>query len=74
MRTGDREMREGGVWQVVIGVALLAIFFLFFEQFIGLSGGQIAVPEWVMPVVLVGLGVLILVRAFIGSRELDQAT
>jgi hypothetical protein len=48
---------------------MLAAFFLFFEQFIGLSGGQIPVPEWAMPVVLVGLGVLILVRDFFGPAD-----
>jgi hypothetical protein len=74
LRTGDREMRDSALWQIVIGLALLAVFFLFFEQFVGLSGGAIDVPTWVMPVVLVGLGVLILVRGFIGSAEPDRAT
>jgi hypothetical protein len=71
MRTGDREMRDSGVWQIVIGLAMLAVFFLFFEQFIGLSGGQVGVPEWVMPVVLVGLGVLVLVRGIVGSGDVE---
>ena len=69
LRTGDRRMRDSALWQIVIGLAMLAVFFLFFEQFVGLSGGQIAAPEWIMPVVLVGLGVLVLVRGVIGPRE-----
>jgi O-antigen/teichoic acid export membrane protein len=72
LRTGDRSMRDAGLWQIVIGLALLAVFYLFFEQFIGLSGGQVPVPEWAMPVVLVGLGVLILLRGVFGPRETDQ--
>ncbi|HEY7737774.1 MAG TPA: hypothetical protein VIC63_01895 [Candidatus Limnocylindria bacterium] len=76
LRTGDREQRDSGLNQVAIGAGLLAVFYLFFEQFIGLSGGQLAVAEWVMPVVLVALGILILVRGFIGAvkTESDQAT
>lgn len=74
LRTGDRQTRDSGLWQIVIGLALLAVFFLFFEQFIGLSGGLVAVPEWLMPIVLVGLGVLILVRAFTGRADPDPTT
>jgi hypothetical protein len=62
-------MRDSALWQILIGLAMLAVFFLFFEQFIGLSGGAVPVPEWAMPVVLVGLGVLILVRGIVGPRE-----
>jgi hypothetical protein len=74
LRTGDREQRDSGLQQIWIGTALLAVFYLFFEQFIGLSGGQLAVPEWIMPVVLVALGIVVLVRGFIGTTEPDQAT
>jgi hypothetical protein len=73
VRTGDRQMRDSALWQILIGLALLAVFFLFFEQFVGLSGGQVPVPEWAMPVVLVGLGVLILVRGIIGPRDAEPA-
>jgi hypothetical protein len=74
LRTGDRDERNSGLSQIVIGLTLLAIFYLFFEQFIGLSGGQVAVPEWIMPVILVGLGVAVLVRGFIGTAEPDATT
>lgn len=73
VRTGDRQMRDSALWQILIGLALLAVFFLFFEQFVGLSGGEVPVPEWAMPVVLVGLGVLILVRGIIGPRDAEPA-
>jgi hypothetical protein len=73
LRTGDREMRDSALWQIVIGLGLLAVFFLFFEQFIGLSGGEVAVADWLMPVVLVGLGVLILVRGIIRPGGTEPA-
>ena len=72
IRVGSRNMRDGGLWQIVIGLALFAGFYLFFEQVIGLSGEPAPLPEWVMPAVLVGLGALLLLRAFLGPRETDQ--
>jgi hypothetical protein len=72
LRTGSRSMRDAGLWQILIGLALLAAFYLFFEQIIGLSEGQVPLPEWTMPVVLVLLGVLVLLRAFFGPREPEQ--
>jgi O-antigen/teichoic acid export membrane protein len=74
LRTGNRKMRDAGLWQIVIGLALFVGFYLFFEQVIGLSGEPAPLPDWVMPLVLVGLGVLILLRAFIGPRDTDPPT
>ena len=74
LRTGDRRMRDAGLWQVVIGMALFAGFYLFFEQVIGLSGEPAPLPEWAMPAFLVGIGALILLRAFVGPREHDHST
>jgi hypothetical protein len=72
LRTGSAEERSSGLWQIVIGLALLAGFYLFFEEVIGLSGGLVPLPEWAMPAVLVGLGVLVLLRGFFGPREADE--
>lgn len=72
IRVGNRNMRDGGLWQIVIGLAMFAAFYLFFEQVIGLSGEPAPLPEWVMPAVLVGLGALVLLRAFLGPKEPDQ--
>lgn len=69
LRTGNRRMRDAGLWQIVIGLALLMGFYLFFEQVIGLSGEPVPLPEWVLPAFLLGLGILVLLRAFIGPRE-----
>ena len=72
LRTGSAEERTSGLWQIVIGLALLAGFYIFFEGVLGLSGGAIPLPEWAMPAVLIGLGVLVLLRGFFGPRETDQ--
>ncbi len=72
LRTGDRQMRSAGLWQIVIGLAMLAVFYVFFEEFIGLSGGLVPLPEWAMPAVLIGLGLLVLLRGFFGPRETEQ--
>lgn len=72
LRTGNRKLRDAGLWQIVIGLVLFAGFYLFFEQVIGLSGDPAPLPAWVMPAVLVGIGVLLLLRAFIGPRQTDD--
>ena len=69
LRTGNPRLRDAGMWQIAVGLALFAGFYLFFEQVIGLSGDPLPLPEWVMPSVLIGIGVLILVRGFFGPRE-----
>jgi len=74
LRTGDGQMRAAGLWQIAIGLALFAGFYLFFEQVIGLSGEPLPLPEWVMPVVLVAIGVLVLLRGFFGSPDADKPT
>lgn len=74
LRTGDRQMRSAGVWQIVIGLAMLAAFYVFFEEFLGLSGGLIPLPEWAMPAVLVTLGVLILLRGFFERPDPEPTT
>jgi hypothetical protein len=72
LRTGNPRLREAGLWQMVIGLALFAGFYLFFEQVIGLSGEPLLLPEWVMPAFLIGIGVLILLRAVLGPRDTDH--
>ncbi|MGH2484167.1 MAG: hypothetical protein ACRDE9_06900 [Candidatus Limnocylindria bacterium] len=69
LRTGNPRLRDAGMWQIVVGLALFAGFYLFFEQVIGLSGEPLPLPEWVMPAALIGIGVLILLRGFLGPRD-----
>jgi len=69
LRSGNRKVRDAGLWQIVIGLALFAGFYLFFEQVIGLTGDPAPLPEWALPVILIGIGGLVLLRAFIGPRK-----
>ena len=69
LRTGNPRLRDAGMWQIAVGLALFAGFYLFFEQVIGLSGDPLPLPEWVMPAGLIGIGVLILLRGVLGPRD-----
>ena len=68
-RKGDAKLARTGFWQIFTALAIFAAGFIFFEGIIGLSGDRWNLPEWVLPAVIIGLGVLILVRAVAGSRE-----
>jgi hypothetical protein len=72
LRTGNPRLRDAGMWQIAVGLALFAGFYLFFEQVIGLSGDPLPLPEWVMPAVLIGIGVLVLLRGFFGPRDPER--
>ena len=72
LRTGNPRLRDAGMWQIAVGLALFGGFYLFFEQVIGLSGDPLPLPEWIMPAGLIGIGVLILLRGFFGPRDADK--
>ncbi len=67
-RSGNAKMARGGFWQIVTALALFAVGFVFFEGVLGLSGDRWNLPEWVMPAVIIGLGVVVLVRAVLPGR------
>lgn len=74
LRTGNPRLRDGGLWQIVIGLAVFAGFYLFFEQVIGLSGEPLPLPDWAMPAFLIGIGVLVLLRGAFGPRDTNPDT
>ncbi len=67
-RSGNRKMARDGFWQVLTAIGLFVAGFIFFEGIIGISGRRLPLPDWVLPVGVIGLGVLVLIRAFT-SRE-----
>jgi hypothetical protein len=67
-RSGNSKMARAGFWQVLTAVGLFLAGFIFFEGIIGISGRRLPLPEWVLPVAVIGLGVLVLIRGFT-SRE-----
>jgi hypothetical protein len=68
-RSGNAGMTRGGMWQIVTALGIFAVGFVFFEGLIGISGDRLALPEWVMPAAIIGLGVLVLIRAVTSGRE-----
>lgn len=62
-----RKLREG-TWAFLGGIGMFAIGFLFFEGIIGLNGFNFAIADWVLPVVVIAIGVVILGRGLL-SRE-----
>ncbi|MEP6468749.1 MAG: hypothetical protein ABJC24_03165 [Chloroflexota bacterium] len=67
-RSGNRKMARDGFWQVLTAIGLFLAGFIFFEGIIGISGRRLPLPDWVLPVGVIGLGVLVLIRGFT-SRE-----
>jgi hypothetical protein len=70
-RSGDRKMARAGFWQVLTAIGLFLAGFIFFEGIIGISGRRLPLPDWVLPVAVIGLGVLVLIRGWT-SREREH--
>lgn len=69
VRHGNPKLARDGIWQILTALGIFVLGFVFFEGIIGLGGEGWDLPEWVLPVVIIGLGALILVRALTGGRE-----
>jgi O-antigen/teichoic acid export membrane protein len=61
-RSGDRKMARDGFWNILIAAGIFAVGLLFFEGILGISGDRLPLPTWVLPVAVIGIGVLVLVR------------
>jgi hypothetical protein len=72
-RSGNAKMARDGFWQIVTALAIFAVGFVFFEGVLGISGDRWNLPDWVLPVVVIGLGVLVLIRAVTGGRGQEPA-
>lgn len=69
LRSGDPSDIRNGTWGLLGGLAVFAVGFLFFEGIIGLSGFDFAIAEWVLPAVVIGIGIVILGRALLQRGE-----
>jgi len=67
-RKADSTKLRNGTWAFLGGLALFAIGFLFFEGVIGISGERLPIADWVLPAVVIGIGVVVLGRGLL-SRE-----
>ena len=71
IRSGDGQDVRNGTWGLLGGLAFFAVGYLFFEGIIGLSGERLPLPEWVLPALVIGIGLAILVRGMVQRGEPD---
>ena len=69
VRSGSISDLRNGTWGLLGGLALFAVGFLFFEGVIGIGGERLALPEWLLPVAVIGIGVVVLFRGMLERRE-----
>jgi hypothetical protein len=69
IRSGDTKDVRNGVWGLLGGLAFFAVGFLFFEGVIGISGERLPLDEWVLPAVVIAIGVVILIRGLLQRGE-----
>jgi len=68
IRSGSFSDIRAGTWGLLGGLAFFAVAFLFFEGIIGLSGDRLPIADWVLPVVVIGIGLVLLARGLM-QRE-----
>ena len=61
-RSGDRKMARDGFWMILIALGIFGVGLVFFEGILGISGDRLPLPKWVLPVAVIGIGLLVLVR------------
>jgi hypothetical protein len=61
-RSGDRKMARDGFWTILTALGLFAAGLVFFEGIIGISGKRLPLPNWVLPVAVIVIGMLVLLR------------
>ena len=61
-RSGDRKMARDGFWTILGALGLFAVGLVFFEGIIGISGDRLPLPNWVLPVAVILIGVVVLLR------------
>jgi hypothetical protein len=69
VRQADPTEIRNGTWALLTGLGIFVVGFLFFEGVIGIGGEPLGLPEWLLPVVIIGIGVVILARAIFERRS-----
>lgn len=69
VRSGNAGDVRNGIWGMLGGFAIFVVGFLFFEGVIGIGGERLALPEWVLPVAVIAIGLAVLGRAVLERRE-----
>jgi hypothetical protein len=61
-RSGDRKMARDGFRTILTALGIFAVGLVFFEGIIGISGERLPLPNWVLPLAVIVIGVLVLLR------------
>jgi hypothetical protein len=69
IRTADPGEIRNGTWALLGGLGIFLVGFLFFEGVIGISGEPLPLPEWVLPAVVIAIGVVVLARGIFERRD-----
>ena len=69
LRSGNGSDVRNGTWGLLGGLAIFGVGFLFFEGLIGIGGERLALPEWLLPVAVIAIGVVVLLRGMLERRE-----
>jgi hypothetical protein len=72
-RTANATAMRNGMWGFLGGLGLFAVGYLFFEGVIGISGRRLPVADWVLPAVVIGIGVVILGRGLLSRGEPESS-
>jgi hypothetical protein len=74
VRSANSKMARDGFWQIVVAIGLFVAGYLFFEGVIGISGEPLPLPQWLLPAVIIALGVVVLVRGVTSGRPTEPST
>ena len=69
IRSGNGGDVRNGTWGLLGGLAIFVIGFLFFEGVIGIGGDRLSLPDWLLPVAVIAIGVVVLGRGLMERRE-----
>jgi hypothetical protein len=72
-RSGDRRMARDGFWAILTALGIFAVGLVFFEGILGISGERLPLPEWVLPVAVIVIGILVLVRGLTFREHREPA-
>jgi len=72
LRSGSPSDVRNGTWSLLGGLAFFLVGYLFFEGVIGISGEKLPLPDWVLPAVVIAIGVVILGRGLMARGEPQQ--
>jgi hypothetical protein len=72
LRSGSPSDVRNGTWSLLAGLALFLIGYLFFVGVIGISGERLPSPEWVLPGVVIAIGVVVLGRGLMSREQPEQ--